>query len=102
MPLRSGESFAGFRIVRLLGAGGMGEVYLARHPRLPRNYALKVLPAEVSADSEYQQRFVREADMAARLSHPYVVGVHDRGECDGQLWIAMDYVDGPDASRLLG
>ena len=80
----------------------MGEVYLARHPRLPRNYALKVLPAEVSADPEYQQRFVREADMAARLSHPYILGVHDRGECEGQLWIAMDYVDGPDAGRLLG
>lgn len=101
MPLRSGEIFAGFRVVSQLGAGGMGEVYLAQHPRLPRKYALKVLPAAISADSEYHERFIREADMAARLSHPNIVGVHDRGECDGQLWIAIDYVNGPDAGRLL-
>lgn len=50
MPLSMGETFAGFRIVRPLGAGGMGEVYLAEHPRLPRRDALKVLPADVSAD----------------------------------------------------
>jgi serine/threonine protein kinase, bacterial len=65
MPLRSGENFAGFRIVRLLGSGGMGEVYLVEHPRLPRRDALKVLPADVSADPEYRARFNREADLAS-------------------------------------
>ena len=101
MPLRGGETFAGFRIIRLLGSGGMGEVYLAQHPRLPRQDALKVLPADVSADPEYRARFLREADLASALYHPHIVGVHDRGEFDGQLWISMDFVDGVDGARLL-
>lgn len=102
MPLAEGSTFAGYTILRLLGAGGMGEVYLAQHPRLPRRDALKVLPASVSNDPEYRARFEREADIAATLWHPNIVAVHDRGQADGQLWIAMDYVDGTDASRLLG
>lgn len=101
MPLETGQVFAGYTIVRLVGTGGMGEVYLAQHPRLPRQDALKVLPASFSADDEYRQRFSREADLAAALWHPHIVGVHDRGEYDGRLWISMDFVDGHDAARLL-
>jgi serine/threonine-protein kinase len=101
MPLPDGATFAGYTIVRQLGAGGMGEVYLAQHPRLPRRDALKVLPASVSADNEYRERFNREADIAATLWHPHIVGVHDRGEYQGQIWISMDYVEGTDAARLL-
>ena len=101
MPLAEGSTFAGYTIVRQLGSGGMGEVYLARHPRLPRQDALKVLRTEVSADGEYRERFNREADVAASLWHPHIVAVHDRGEFDGQLWIDMDFVDGTDAGRLL-
>jgi serine/threonine protein kinase, bacterial len=101
MPLADGATFAGYTIVRLLGAGGMGEVYLAQHPRLPRRDALKVLPATVSADDEYRERFHREADIAATLWHPHIVGVHDRGEYDGQIWISMDYVEGTDAAQML-
>ncbi len=101
MPLADGATFAGYTIVRMLGSGGMGEVYLAQHPRLPRRDALKVLPASVSADDEYRQRFNREADIAATLWHPHIVGVHDRGEFEGQIWISMDYVEGTDAGRLL-
>jgi serine/threonine-protein kinase len=101
MPLAEGEVFAGYTILRRLGSGGMGEVYLAQHPRLPRSDALKVLGAEATNDAEYRQRFNREADVAAALWHPHIVGVHDRGEFDGQLWISMDYVEGIDASRLL-
>ena len=101
MPLADGATFAGYTIIRLLGAGGMGEVYLARHPRLPREDALKILTPAVTSDAEYRQRFEREADMVAALWHPHIVGVHDRGEFDGQLWIAMDYVDGTDAGDLL-
>ncbi len=101
MPLSEGATFAGYTVIRLLGSGGMGEVYLAQHPRLPRRDALKVLPRTVSADPEYRERFHREADIAATLWHPHIVGVHDRGEDNGQLWISMDYVEGTDAGRLL-
>lgn len=101
MPIRNGAVFAGYKVVRMLGAGGMGEVYLVQHPRLPRQEALKILPADVSADPEYRQRFAREADIAASLWHSHVVTVHDRGEHKGQLWIAMDYVEGTDAAQLV-
>jgi serine/threonine-protein kinase len=95
--LNEGDVFAGYTIVRRLGSGGMGEVYLAQHPRLPRRDALKVLPATLTSDAEYRQRFSREADIAAELWHPHIVGIHDRGEFEGQLWLSMDYVEGTDA-----
>ncbi len=79
----------------------MGEVYLVEHPRLPRHDALKILGTDVSSNEEYRQRFIREADLAARLWHPNIVRVNDRGDDDGQLWIAMDYVAGTDAASLL-
>ena len=101
MPLNDGAIFADFRIVRRLGSGGMGEVYLIQHPRLPRRNALKILSADLSADPEYRARFNREADLASTLYHPHIVGVHDRGEYNGQLWLSMDFVDGQDAGRLL-
>ncbi len=101
MPLAAGEVFAGYTILRLLGAGGMGEVYLVQHPRLPRREALKVLPAQLTNDREYRQRFDREAAVVATLWHPNIVALHDRGEFDGQLWITMDYVDGTDAASRL-
>lgn len=101
MPLNHGEVFAGYVIQRLLGSGGMGEVYLAQHPRLPRLDALKILSASATVDDEFRARFNREADLAATLWHPHVVGLHDRGEFNGRLWISMDYVDGTDAGQLL-
>ena len=101
MPLANGAVFAGYRIIRLLGSGGMGEVYLVQHPRLPRKDALKVLPEEMTADSDFRDRFNREADLAARLFHSHIVGVHDRGEFEGRLWISMDYVEGTDAAQLM-
>ncbi|GEM31006.1 hypothetical protein NN3_20130 [Nocardia neocaledoniensis NBRC 108232] len=99
--LRPGEAIAGYVIERLLGAGGMGEVYVARHPRLPRSDAVKVLAAQFSADPEYRARFEREADLAAGLSHPAIVKVHDRGEDQGRLWIAMELVEGVDLAQRL-
>ena len=101
MPLVEGEVFAGYTILRPLGAGGMGEVYLVQHPRLPRREALKVLPGELTSDHEYRERFDREAAIVAALWHPNIVALHDRGEFEGQLWISMDFVDGTDAARLL-
>jgi serine/threonine-protein kinase len=94
-------SFAGYTILRPLGSGGMADVYLAKHPRLPRRDALKVLTEGTTADPEFRERFNREADLAATLWHPHIVAVHDRGEYDGHLWIAMDYVEGTDAARLM-
>ena len=76
-------------------------MYLADHPRLPRRDALKVLISDVCADGEYRQRFNREADIAATLWHPHIIGVHDRGDVDGQIWISMDYVEGRTPRELL-
>lgn len=101
MAAAAGSLFASYRVLRFLGAGGMGEVYLAEHPRLPRQEALKILPTQVSLDADYRDRFLREADLAAALSHPNIVRVNDRGEFNAQLWIAMDYIDGMDAGRIL-
>ena len=101
MPFNNGEVFAGYVIQRLLGTGGMGEVYLAQHPRLPRHDALKILSVAPTADEEFRARFNREAELAATLWHPHIVGVLDRGEFNGRLWISMDYVDGTDAGRLV-
>lgn len=99
--LHEGDLFAGYTIVRRLGAGGMGEVYLARHPRLPREDALKILPGEYTTNLEFRQRFNREADLAGSLYNEHIVGIHDRGEFHGQLWLSMDYVEGTDAAHLL-
>ncbi|NUP30055.1 MAG: serine/threonine protein kinase [Nocardia sp.] len=101
MGLAQGQDFAGYRIERLLGAGGMGEVYLARDRDLPRWVALKLLAGSVTHDPGVRARFQREADTAARLAHPNIVSVHARGEHAGQLWIAMEYVDGTDVAALL-
>lgn len=101
MPLSDGQTFAGYRVLRQLGSGGMGEVYLAKHPRLPRLDALKVLRVDLSQNPEYRARFEREADLASTLWHPNIVGVHDRGEFENHLWISMDYIDGSDVGKLL-
>jgi serine/threonine protein kinase len=101
MPLAVGEVFAGYTIVRVLGAGGMGAVYLARHPNLPKHVALKLLTRVMTDDDDVRARFLREADHVARLDHPNIVAVYDRGDQDGQLWIAMQYIDGSDAATAL-
>ncbi|HZC94458.1 MAG TPA: serine/threonine protein kinase, partial [Mycobacterium sp.] len=94
--LSPGAVFAGYQIERVLGAGGMATVYLARNPDLPRSEALKVLNVELSGDADFRARFIREADVASALDHPNIVSIHRRGEFEGQLWIAMQFVDGTD------
>ncbi|WP_040794592.1 serine/threonine-protein kinase [Nocardia higoensis] len=99
MALRPGAIVGGYRVIQVLGSGGMGTVYLAQNPILPRRDALKVLSSDLSTDDEFRARFEREANLAAGLDHPNIVAVYNRGEEDGQLWIAMQYVDGTDASE---
>ncbi|MBY8855461.1 serine/threonine protein kinase [Nocardia sp. CA2R105] len=79
----------------------MGAVYLVQHPRLQRLVALKVLAEGPSADPEFRARFLREAELASRVSHPNIVEVYDRGVEDGVLWITMQYVEGSDVTQLL-
>jgi hypothetical protein len=98
VALAPGDEFAGYTIESTLGTGGMGAVYLAKHPRLPRRDALKLLNPAFSADANFRARFEREADLASGLIHRNIVAVYDRGSVDGQLWIAMQYVAGTDAS----
>ncbi|MEV6361117.1 serine/threonine-protein kinase [Nocardia asteroides] len=96
----SGDVFAGYTIEKVLGRGGIGTVYLARHPRLPRSIAIKVLNPEQFSDTEIRARFEREADLVAGLEHPNIVPVYDRGVDAGQLWIAMRHINGGDAAAL--
>jgi eukaryotic-like serine/threonine-protein kinase len=100
MAMSVGTVVAGYTIEAVLGSGGMGTVYRAKHPSLPRSDALKILSEELSRDDEIRTRFLREADLAATLDHPNIVTVYDRGETDdGRLWIAMQYVAGSDADK---
>jgi hypothetical protein len=99
IELEPGESFAGYRIDRKLGAGGWGTVYLAQDPRLPRAVALKLLdPAK--ADPEARQRFEQEGNFTARLDHPNIVTIFDRGIANDIHWIAMQFVHGTDAGAI--
>ena len=83
-----------YRIVSKLGAGGMGEVYLAQDTKLDRKVALKILPAEVAANRDRMERFIREAKSAASLSHPNIAQIFEIGEHDGTQYIAMEYIEG--------
>jgi YVTN family beta-propeller protein len=91
-----GSEFVGYRIDELLGRGGMGVVYRAFDLRLKRTVALKLMAPELSQDAAFRERFSHEAELAISLEHPNVVPIHDAGDIDGRLYIAMRYVDGTD------
>jgi serine/threonine-protein kinase len=97
-----GEQYGKYRLDRLLGRGGMGEVWLARDTGSGRTVALKVLSENLAADGEYRRRFEREARLGSTLRNPHIVRIHDFGEQRGKLFIAMDYIDGIDLAEMLG
>ncbi len=101
MPLVMGATAAGFSIVRQLGHEEFGELYVAEHPRLPRQQVLHLIPAENSIDLDYRERFFQQSDQAAALWHPNIAVLTDRGEFEDQLWISTEYVDGSDAAEVL-
>jgi len=90
-----------YRIIGLLGRGGMGEVYRADDLKLGQPVALKFLPRGLEKDEGRLQRFLNEVRMALKVSHPNVCRVHDIGEFEGQHYISMEYVDGEDLASLL-
>jgi tetratricopeptide (TPR) repeat protein/predicted Ser/Thr protein kinase len=89
-----GRTVSHYQVLSMLGAGGMGEVYLARDSRLDRTVALKILPGALAADPERMQRFAREAKAASALNHPNVATIYDVGESDGISFIVMEHVEG--------
>ncbi|MBN1530145.1 MAG: protein kinase [Thermoleophilaceae bacterium] len=99
--MNPGEMLGGYRIESVAGRGGMGVVYRATHLHLERTVALKVLGLELVDSPGFRERFLREARTAASISHPGMVTVYDAGEAAGQLYIAMQFVDGTDLSALL-
>src|ERR1043165_5392008 len=90
-----------YHILHRLGEGAMGVVYKARHVKVGRMFAVKVLHPRALEDSKVVLRFEREAELAGRLRHPNVIGVVDVGEVDGTRYMVMDFVEGPDLARLL-
>ena len=94
MPLIAGARLGPYEIVSALGAGGMGEVYRVRDPRLGRDVAVKVLPAGFSTDAERLQRFEQEARAAAALNHPNILAVYDIGQHDGAPYIVSELLEG--------
>ncbi len=89
-----GQTLAHYRIVKAIGAGGMGEIYLAEDTRLDRQVALKILPTELAVDASRRSRFAREAKAVAALNHPNIVTVHAVEEADGLHFITMELVRG--------
>ena len=95
-----GEEFAGYRLVAIIGRGGMSTVFRAENPRLGNVIALKVLAPELASDDVFRTRFLEESRIAASMNHPNVIPIHDTGSSGGLLFIAMRYVGGGDVRTL--
>ena len=104
MPLDPGSRLGRFEIASILGEGAMGVVYLAHDPHIERPIALKTLRPEASLGeqgAEVKSRFLKEAKLAGRLSHPQIVTIYDTGEDRGVTYIAMEYVDGQSLTQWI-
>ncbi len=100
--LKPGSRIGRYELVRRLGAGGMGEVYLAQDTLLRRQVALKFLMPHLVADASFKERFLREARSAAALNHPNIVTIYEVGDHDGYSFIAMEFIEGSPLSELVG
>ncbi|MFQ2845872.1 serine/threonine-protein kinase, partial [Mycobacterium paragordonae] len=98
---RVGTMFGPYELKRLLGRGGMGEVYEAEHTVKEWTVAVKVMTAEFSKDPVFRERMKREARIAGRLQEPHVVPIHDYGEIDGQMYLEMRMIEGTDLDSVL-
>jgi streptogramin lyase len=96
-----GSEIAGFRLEVLLGRGGMGAVYRATDVRLGRSVALKLLVPQLAESDRFRERFLRESQLAAALDHPNIIPIYAAGDADGQLYLAMRYVEGSDLRELI-
>jgi eukaryotic-like serine/threonine-protein kinase len=101
VTIAPGSAFAGYRVEELVGRGGMGVVYRATDLSLERPVALKLIAPELARDERFRARFLKEPRLAAALDHPHVIPIHAAGEHDGQLYLAMRYVEGNDLKTLL-
>src|SRR5271156_1265505 len=101
MPLAPGSKLGPYEIGAHLGAGGMGEVYRARDTRLERTVAIKILPAQFSADPVRKQRFEREAKTISSLNHPHICTLHDVGSQDGVDYLVMECAEGEALAKRL-
>src|SRR2546426_8937241 len=93
-PLSSGTKLGRYEIRSKVGAGGMGEVYLAQDTKLDRKVALKILPPDVAADRNRMNRFVQEAKAASALNHPNIITIHEIDETDTGHFMATEFIDG--------
>jgi len=101
MAIAAGTKLGPYEVLSRLGAGGMGEVYRARDPKLNRELAIKVLPIALSNDKDFLARFQAEARAASALNHPNIITIHDLGEVDGHSYILMELVDGKTVRELV-
>ena len=93
--------FGRYRLIELIGEGGMGRVFKAHDTQLLRDVAIKVLPPEFTTEPGYREQFLREAETSAQLTEPHIIPIQDAGEIDGQLYLVMPLVDGIDLASLL-
>ena len=101
-PIQAGQIFARYQIVRTIGEGGMGTVYEAFHPALKKRFAIKTLLPAIAQTPEFRTRFLREAEVAARINHPNIVRVTDVGSEGDIPYMVMEYLEGQTLGRLVG
>src|SRR5262249_33143818 len=101
MPISSGQRIGPYEVISSIGAGGMGEVYRARDPRLGRDIALKILPAEFSANRDSLKRFEQEARSASALNHPNIITIYDVGTDESMSYLSMELVEGKSLRAVL-